>query len=119
MYFWKNKRAMFDMMKMMGKVKEMQGKMKEAQDQLKDIRAEGESGGGMVKAVANGNKELISLEIDDALVNGTDKHMMRDLIIAAVNKAVKEADDKAKEHIKKSTEGILPNIPGMDFSGFA
>ncbi len=110
---------MFDMMKMMGKVKEVQGKMKEAQDQLKDIYAEGESGGGMVKAKANGNKELVSLEIDDALVNTADKNMMRDLVIAAVNKAVMEADQKSKEHIKKSTEGLLPNIPGMDFSGFA
>lgn len=110
---------MFDMMKMMGKVKEVQGKMKEAQEQLKDIYADGESGGGMVKAKANGNKELISLEIDDSLVNVQDKNMMRDLIIAAVNKAVAEADFKSKEHIKKSTEGLLPNIPGMDFSGFA
>lgn len=108
---------MFDMMKMMGKVKEMQSKMKEAQDQLKDIKAEGESGGGMVRATANGNKELIALEIDDSLVNTADKDMMRDLIIAAVNKAVSEADIKAKEHIKKSTEGMIPNIPGMDLSG--
>ena len=110
---------MFDMMKMMGKVKEVQGKMKEAQDQLKDIYADGESGGGLVKAKANGNKELISLDIDESLVNTEDKNMMRDLIIAAVNKAVAEADIKSKEHIKKSTEGIIPNIPGMDFSGFA
>ena len=105
------------MMKMMGKVKEMQSKMKEAQDQLKDIKTEGESGGGMVKATANGNKELIGLEIDDSLVNTADKDMMRDLIIAAVNKAVSNADIKAKEHIKKSTEGLMPNIPGMDLSG--
>ena len=108
---------MFDMMKMMGKVKEMQAKMKEAQDQLKDITVEGEAGGGMVKATANGNKELIGLQIDDSLINEADKDMMRDLIIAAVNKAVREADTKAKEHIKKSTEGLIPNIPGMDLSG--
>ncbi|WP_425391174.1 YbaB/EbfC family nucleoid-associated protein [Ekhidna sp.] len=108
---------MFDMMKMMGKVKEMQSKMKEAQDQLKDIKAEGESGGGMVKATANGNKELIGLEIDPSIVNQEDKDMMRDLIIAAVNKAVSEADAQGKEHIRKSTEGLMPNIPGMDLSG--
>ena len=110
---------MFDMMKMMGKVKEVQGKMKEAQDQLKDLRAQGESGGGLVKATANGNKELLNLSIDDSLVNIADKEMMRDLIVAAVNKAVSEADAISKEHIRKSTEGMLPNIPGMDFSGFA
>ena len=108
---------MFDMKKMMGKVKEMQGKMKEAQDQLKDIRVEGESGGGMVKATMNGQKELIGLQIDDSLINETDKNMMKDLIVAAVNKAVSEAEIKSKEHIKNSTEGMLPNIPGMDFSG--
>lgn len=108
---------MFDMMKMMGKVKEMQSKMKEAQDQLKDITAEGESGGGMVKAKANGNREIIALEIDESIVNATDKDMMRDLIIAATNKAIVEADTKAKEHIRKSTEGLMPNIPGMDLSG--
>lgn len=108
---------MFDMMKMMGKVKEMQSKMKEAQDQLKDITVEGESGGGLVKARANGNKELIGLEIDDSLVNVSDKDMMRDLIVAAANKAILEADIKSKEHIRKSTEGMLPNIPGMDLSG--
>lgn len=108
---------MFDMMKMMGKVKEMQSKMKEAQEQLKSIEVEGESGGGMVKAKANGNKELIGLEIDDTLVNKDDKGMMRDLIVAAVNKAITEADAQAKEHLKKSTEGMLPNIPGMDLSG--
>ena len=108
---------MFDMMKMMGKVKEMQSKMKEAQDQLKHIKAEGESGGGMVRAIANGDKELISLEIDESLVNPTDSSMMKDLIIAAVNKAVADADYKAKDHIKKATQGIMPNIPGMDLSG--
>ncbi len=108
---------MFDMMKMMGKVKEMQSKMKEAQEQLNDLRADGESGGGIVKVTANGNKELVKLHIDESLVNGTDKDMMQDLIIAAVNKAVSEADSIAKQHIKESTEGIIPNIPGMDFSG--
>jgi DNA-binding YbaB/EbfC family protein len=108
---------MLDMMKMMGKMKEVQQKMKEAQDQLKDITTMGESGGGMVKATANGQKELIGLEIDDALVNIEDKNMMRDLIIAASNKALKEADEKSKEHIKKSTDGLIPNIPGLDLSG--
>ena len=107
---------MFDMMKMMGKVKEMQNKMKEAREQLKDLRAEGESGGGMVKAAMNGNRELVSLQIDESLVNKKDTEMMKDLIIAAVNKAVNEAEIKAREHIKKSTDGMLPNIPGVDLS---
>lgn len=107
------------MMKMMGKMKEVQQKMKDAQDELKDIHTEGESGGGLVKATANGKKEIIGLDIDHSLIKQEDKHVMRDLIIAAVNKALASADEKGKEHIKKSTEGLLPNIPGLDLSGLS
>lgn len=110
---------MFDMMKMMGKVNEMQGKMKKAQEELAGLTVEGESGGGMVKVTMNGKKELIDLQIDEVLVNKEEKDMLKDLIIAAVNKAVVEADEKSKDHIKNATSGILPNIPGIDLSGFA
>lgn len=106
---------MLDMMKMMGKMKEVQAKMKEAQDNLAHIQVSAESGAGLVKATVNGKKQLISLEIDDDLVKPDDKEMMRDLIVAAVNKALEDVDVKAKEELKKSTEGILPNIPGLDF----
>ena len=102
------------MMKMMGKVREMQEKMKEAQENLASIYATGESGAGMVKATVNGKKQLIKLEIDDSLVNTDDKDMMNDLIVAAVNKAMEEAEVLAKEEIQKSTQGIMPNIPGFD-----
>lgn len=107
---------MFDMMKMMGKMKEVQAKIKEAQDNLEHVRATAESGGGMVKATVNGKKQLISLEIDPVIVKADDKQVMQDLIVAAVNKATEEAEVLAKEEIKKSTEGLLPNIPGMDLS---
>ena len=107
---------MFDMMKMMGKVKEVQAKMKEAQENLAHIKANGESGGGMVKATVNGKKILISLDIDPALLKADDKMVLQNLIVAAVNKASEEADILAKEEIKKSTDGLLPNIPGMDLS---
>lgn len=107
---------MFDMMKMMGKVKEVQAKMKEAQENLVHINASGESGGGMVKAIVNGKKMLISLDIDPALLKADDKMVLQDLVVAAVNKASEEVDFLAKEEIKKSTDGLLPNIPGMDLS---
>ncbi len=107
---------MFDMMKMMGKVKEVQARMKEAQDNLALIKASAESGGGMVKATVNGKKLLISLDIDPAILKSEDKVLIQDLIVAAVNKASDEVEVLAKEEIRKSTEGILPNIPGMDFS---
>ncbi len=108
---------MFDMMKMMGKIKEAQTKMKEAQDGLVNITANGESGAGLVTAKVNGKKEVISINIDSSLVNNEDREMMQDLIVAAVNKALENVDSKAKEHMKNATEGLLPNIPGMDLSG--
>lgn len=108
---------MFDMMKMMGKMKEVQTRLKEAQDNLVRLRAHGESGGGMVKATVNGKKQLISVDIDPSLVKAEDKAILQDLVVAAVNKAQDEADSLAKEEMRKSTEGLIPNIPGFDISG--
>lgn len=69
----------------------------------------------MVKATVNGKKQVVSLDIDNDLLKPEDKQMMQDLVIAAVNKALEDVDVKVKEELKKSTEGFLPNIPGMDF----
>lgn len=109
---------MFDMMGMMGKVKEMQAKMKEAQEKLKHITVSAEAGGGMVKATANGERRLLKIELDETLLNANDKEMLADLVVAAVNKAMDEAGEKGKEELKKNTEGLLPNIPGLDLSNF-
>ena len=108
---------MFDMMKMMGKVKEMQEKLKAAQESLSTIKASSDAGGGMVKATVNGKKQLVALDIDSTILKADDKVLIQDLVIAAVNKASEEAEQSAKEHLKKSTEGLLPNIPGLDLSG--
>ena len=107
---------MFDMMKMMGKMKEVQARIKEAQDNLVNVSAHGEAGGGMVKATVNGKKQLIALDIDPTILKADDKIIVQDLVVAAVNKASAEAEILAKEEIRKSTEGLIPNIPGMDLS---
>jgi nucleoid-associated protein EbfC len=107
---------MFDMMKMMGKVKEMQARMKEAQDNLANLKVTGESGGGMVKVTVNGKRQIMDIDIDPAILKAEDKVLIQDLVVAAVNMASDKAEVLAKEELRKSTEGILPNIPGMDFS---
>jgi DNA-binding YbaB/EbfC family protein len=107
---------MFDMMKMMGKMKEVQARLKEAQDNLGLLKVTGESGGGMVKATVNGKRQLIELDIDASMLKAEDKAIVQDLVIAAVNKASADAEVLAKEQLKKSTEGLIPNIPGMDLS---
>lgn len=103
-----------DMMGMMGKMKEIQGKMKAAQDSLNTISATGESGAGLVRATVNGQKQLIQLDIDPDLVKPDDREMLQDLIVAAINKAMDNVEPKIKAHIQQATEGLLPNIPGMD-----
>ena len=105
-----------DMSKMFGKMKEMQTKLKAAQDNLESIQATGESGGGMVKATVNGKKKIVALEIEEDLIKKEEKEMLTDLILAAVNIAMDQIEVKINEEMRKTTEGMIPNIPGMDFS---
>ncbi|MBD1397620.1 YbaB/EbfC family nucleoid-associated protein [Pontibacter sp. JH31] len=109
---------MFDMMGMMGKMKEVQAKMKEAQDNLQHITVTAESGAGLVKATVNGQRKLLKIEIDDSILNTNDRDMVNDLVVAAVNNAMLTAGERAQEEIKKSTEGLIPNIPGLDLGNF-
>ena len=109
---------MFDMMGMMGKMKEVQAKMKQAQDNLQHITVTAESGAGLVKATVNGQRKLLKIEIDDSILNTTDRDMVNDLVVAAVNNAMLTAGERAQEEMKKSTEGLLPNIPGLDLGNF-
>jgi hypothetical protein len=110
------RKIMFDMMKMMGKMKEVQAKIKEAQENLVHIKVTGESGGGMVRVTVNGKKQLVKIEIEDDIFDKNDKELMQDLVVAATNKAIEEAEIRAKEELKKSTQGILPDIPGFDLN---
>jgi DNA-binding YbaB/EbfC family protein len=107
-----------DMMGMLGKVKEFQAKMKEAQESLGQLTESAEAGAGMVKVTVNGRKQIISLTIDPDLMKAEDREMVQDLIIAAVNRAMENIEEQIKTQIQQSTEGILPNIPGLDLSKF-
>ena len=101
---------------MFGKMREMQSKLKEVQENLDHITAEGESGGGMVKAVVNGRKKIISVAIEETLMTPQDREMVQDLVVAAINIALQNVEAKSSEEIKKSTSGMMPNIPGFDLS---
>jgi DNA-binding YbaB/EbfC family protein len=105
---------MFDFMNIMNKVKEAQAKIKETQAKLVHLTAEGEAGAGMVKVLVNGERRVVSIYMDDSLINLADKEMLRDLTVAATNKAFEAIDIKIKEKMKSATEGMMPNIPGMD-----
>lgn len=105
---------MFDFMSIMNKVKEAQAKIKDAHAKLVHLTAEGESGAGLVKVKVNGNRQVMSIDMDDSLVNISDKEMLSDLVVAATNKALEAIEIKIKEELKSATDGMMPNIPGMD-----
>jgi len=108
----------FDITGMMGKMKDLQDKMQQAQQELQHITATGEAGGGLVKATANGHRQLIKLDIDESLLTPQDRDMVADLVVAAVNKALDTVAELAKQEMQRKTSGMLPNIPGLDLSGF-
>ncbi len=105
-------------MGMLGKVKEFQAKMKEAQESLGQLTESAEAGAGMVKVTVNGRKQIISLTIDPDLIQPQDREMLQDLIVAATNRALENIEEQIKAHIQQSTDGLLPNIPGLDLSKF-
>jgi len=108
----------FDLTGMMGKVKELQDKMQQAQQEIQHITATGEAGGGLVRATASGHRKVLKLEIDESLLTPQDRDMLADLVVAAVNKALDEAAELARQELQRKTSGLMPNVPGLDLSGF-
>lgn len=103
---------------MMKQIQKMQEKMQQVQEELEQKTVVGESGGGMVKATANGKQRLIALAIEREVINSEEQDMLEDLVLAAVNKALEESQKMAQEEMGKVTSGILPNIPGLSLPGF-
>ncbi|MFQ5453040.1 MAG: YbaB/EbfC family nucleoid-associated protein [Candidatus Zixiibacteriota bacterium] len=97
---------------MMKQVQEMQAKMEKLQAELENIEVEGTSGGGMVKVVANGKQDIVSLTIDPEVVDKDDVEMLQDLIVAAFNQAKQKAQDVQSEQMSGLTGGL--NIPGLN-----
>ena len=90
---------------------EMQSKMADMQDSLARKHVEGSSGGGMVRVVATGKQEIVSLTIDKAAVDPNDVEMLQDLVTAAVNDALRNSRQLAEQEIAALTGGF--KIPGL------
>ena len=100
--------------KLMKQAKDMQDKMLKAQQELEAMEIEGNSGGGAVKVILNGKKEILSLVISPDLLKD-DKEMLEDLIISAVNKALTKAQTHSQEKMNNVTGGMISGlkIPGI------
>jgi DNA-binding YbaB/EbfC family protein len=90
---------------------QMQADMARVEQELVDLRLEGSSGGGAVRAVVSGKQDLVSLTIDPEVVDPEDVEMLQDLIVAAVGDALHQARRTAEEKLSRVTGGL--RIPGL------
>lgn len=100
-----------DMNQILKQAQAFQQKMAQLQEDLSRRKITSTVGGGMVSVTVNGRNELLSLKIENEVIDPKDPGMLQDLIIAAVNDAMKKARDEAQSEMGKLTGGL--NIPGM------
>ncbi len=91
----------------------MQQEMARIQAELGQKTVEGSSGGGMIKAVANGRQQLVSIAIERELIDPEDPAMLEDLVVAAVNQALARASELAKQELSAVAGGLPIKIPGL------
>ncbi|MDD5223453.1 MAG: YbaB/EbfC family nucleoid-associated protein [bacterium] len=96
---------------LMKQAKDMQARMAQIQEELEKRQYEASSGGGMVVATVNGRQELLALRIEKEVVNPEDIGMLQDLVISAVNQALRNSRESAMEEMSKITGGM--SLPGM------
>lgn len=97
--------------KMMKQFNKMQRDMEKVQEELGNLTVEGTAGGGMVTVTANGNQEIVSIKIDPEVAKD-DVEMVEDMIVAAVNQALKKAAELNQEKMSSIAGGMLGNLPG-------
>lgn len=100
------------MRKMMKEAKKMKNQLIKLQEEISQRTVEATAGGGVVKVVANGNLEILEIKIDKDIVDPEDIEMLQDLILAAVNEAIRSAQKMSEEAMQSLTGGL--SLPGLD-----
>ena len=103
-----------NMSNMLKQAQQVQKQIEDVQNELDDLNINGESGGGMVKATANGKMELLNLDLQNEIFE-EDKDLIEDLIISAINNAMTKAQEESQSRMNAVTGGMLGGmkIPGM------
>lgn len=99
------------MNKMLKQAQQMQAKLATLQKELESREVESSSGGGMVKVKVNGKQEVLSISINQECVDPSDVETLEELVLTAVNQAIKESNDMVSNAMSKITGGM--NIPGL------
>lgn len=95
----------------MRRAKEVQQKIAKLQEEMANVTVEASAGGGMVKVIANGKGEVLAISIEKEVIDPGEQEMLQDLIVAAVNEAVRKAHSALAEEMAKITGGI--SLPGL------
>ena len=103
--------AGMNMQQMMKQARKMQEQLAAAQENLKFQTVDASAGGGMVKVTVNGEMELVNLTIDPDALDPEDVDMLQDMILAAVNEAMRSADAEAASNMSRLTGGL--NLGGL------
>jgi hypothetical protein len=99
-----------NMQNMMKQAQRMQAEMARVQDELKNERVEASVGGGAVKVAMTGELQVESVTIDPSAVDAEDVSMLEDMVAAAVNEAIRQAQDRAARKMSEVTGGL--GLPG-------
>lgn len=97
--------GMGNMNQLMQQAQRMQREMEKAQEDIASMSADATAGGGVVKVTVNGAKQLTSLTIDPAAVDPEDVEMLQDLVMVAVNEALRKIDELSEQRMSKATGG--------------
>ena len=100
-----------NMQQMMKQAKMMQKKMAETQEELKKMEFEASAGGGAVKVRVNGDQEILEVKLNTEMIDARDLEMVEDMVMVAVNDAIKQSKDEAKNKMAGLTGGL--DIPGL------
>ena len=106
-----------DLNAMMKQVQQMQGEMLQAQEKLKDEIVEASAGGGMVKVKMSGDLRLLELTIDPQAIDPEDAELLQDMVLAAVNEAIRSAQELATEKLGGITGGLGGGLGGLGLPG--
>ena len=102
---------MFNFKELMQQAQGLQAKITALQEELAEKTVIGSAGGDMVKVEASGTQEIISLQIEEQVLSSGDAELLEDLIVAAVNDALKKSKELAAQEMSKLTGGL--RIPGL------